>query len=85
MEDDLLTDVDLARRWKVEVVTICQWRWNGKGPRFFKQGRQAFYRPEDVRRYEEQKSRKSTAAQDEEEIWAAPSKFKSSLKKRRFT
>ncbi|MBA3814321.1 MAG: DNA-binding protein [Alphaproteobacteria bacterium] len=85
MEDDLLTDVDLARRWKVEVVTICQWRWNGKGPRFFKQGRQAFYRPEDVRRYEEQKSRKSTAAQDIEEETPAIYKIRHSQRKRRFT
>lgn len=84
MENDLLTEEDLAHRWKVTVVTISQWRWNGKGPRFFKQGRQVFYRPEDVRRYEEQKSKRSTADRYDEEIEATSYKLRMNNKKRRF-
>ncbi|MBA3814645.1 MAG: DNA-binding protein [Alphaproteobacteria bacterium] len=83
MENDLLTPEDLAIRWKVTIFTISQWRWNGKGPRFFKQGRQIFYRPQDVLRYEEQKCKKSTSSQDEEEERASSYKIRSQ-KKRRF-
>ena len=68
MEYDLLTDEDLARRWKVELITICQWRWNGKGPRFFKMGRQIFYRPEDVRYFEEQKTKKARLIRVEKKV-----------------
>ena len=84
MENDLLTEEDLACRWKAEVETIRQWRWNGKGPPFFKQGRQVFYRPEDIRNYEAQKSRKSTAARDIEEEPPALYKIKHSQINRRF-
>lgn len=84
MENDLLTDEDLARRWKVELVTICQWRWNGKGPRFFKMGRQAFYRPEDVRSFEEQKTQKNSADKGREESPPSIYKLKDNQRKRRF-
>jgi predicted site-specific integrase-resolvase len=84
MENNLLTPEDLAHRWKVTVVTISQWRWNGKGPRFFKQGRQVFYRPEDVLRYEERKSRKSTSDIYEEDIEVPSYNLKLSKKQRRF-
>jgi hypothetical protein len=82
MENDLLTEEDLAARWKVTIITLAQWRWTGRGPRFFKAGRQIFYRPQDVLSYEERKSRQSTAYRDEEEEFAAY-RLKQSLIKRR--
>ena len=84
MENDLLTEEDLAQRWKVSILTISQWRWNGKGPRFFKMGRQIFYRPADVQRFEEQKSKRSTAYLDEEEELSAQYKAMRNRKNKRF-
>ncbi len=84
MENDLLTEEDLADRWKVTIMTLCQWRWNGKGPRFFKAGRQIFYRPQDVLNYEEKKSKQSTAYRDDEEALTVAYTIKRNKNKRRF-
>lgn len=60
MPSPLLSEEELAARWKILPITLSHWRWSGRGPRFVKIGRHIFYRPEDVERFEEQKAKKST-------------------------
>lgn len=49
---NLLTQRDLARRWRVSPRTIERWRVLGRGPRFCRIGRQIRYRLCDVCAYE---------------------------------
>ena len=60
MQEPLMEPEDLAKRWKLTPLTLAQWRWTGRGPRFFKAGRNTFYRVQDVEAYEEQKAQRST-------------------------
>jgi hypothetical protein len=48
MEKINLSANELAVRWNVTVKTLRQWRWNGKGPPFFKIGGRAMYRVKDI-------------------------------------
>jgi len=61
MQEPHLSREALAFRWKVTVATLDQWRWNGKGPRFFKIGRNIFYRIKEIESFEESKIRQSTS------------------------
>lgn len=61
MAEPLLTLEELATRWYLRPVTLDQWRWNGKGPRYTKIGRHIFYRIQDVEAFEEKKAKKSTS------------------------
>lgn len=60
MPAPLFEPEDLAKRWKVTILTLAQWRWTGIGPRFFKAGRNTFYRAQDIEAYEEEKAQRST-------------------------
>lgn len=61
MPEPLFEPEDLAKRWKVTLLTLAQWRWTGRGPRFFKAGRNTFYRVQDIEAYEEEKAQRSTS------------------------
>lgn len=61
MAEPLFEPEDLAKRWKLTPLTLAQWRWTGRGPRFFKAGRNTFYREKDVEAYEEEKAQRSTS------------------------
>jgi len=61
MNQHLLTPEDLAARWNVTPATLSQWRWNGRGPRFFKMNKGVRYRLQDVERFEEQNIRQNTS------------------------
>ena len=61
MTDSLLTPDDLCKRWHVTKSTLSQWRWSAKGPPYLKVGRQIFYRPLEVEKFEERMSRRHTA------------------------
>lgn len=52
LKEDLISPEALADRWKMTPVTLAQWRWIKKGPRFTKIGRQIFYRIADIIDYE---------------------------------
>lgn len=67
MQEPLLEPEDLAKRWKVTPLTLAQWRWTGRGPRFFKAGRNTFYRVPDIEAYEEQRAQRSTTHKNDEE------------------
>lgn len=58
MEKRNLTANELAVRWSVTIKTLRQWRWNGKGPPYFKIGGRALYRLEQIEDFE--KAREST-------------------------
>ena len=52
MDQELLTQAALARRWKVSPRTLERWRWLGRGPQYMKVGGQVRYRIADVEAYE---------------------------------
>lgn len=56
-----LTVQDLTKRWEVTPKTLQNWRWNGKGPEYFKVGRTIKYRLEDIESFETAKLRSSTS------------------------
>lgn len=70
-EQPHFTREELAARWGVTVATLDQWRWNGRGPRFFKPGRIIYYRVKDVELFEEIKARQSTAHTPYEQLYRA--------------
>jgi hypothetical protein len=47
-----LTQLDLARRWRVSPRTLERWRWLGQGPAYLKLGGRIVYLLEDVASYE---------------------------------
>ena len=57
-----LTQLDLARRWRVSPRTLERWRWLGQGPAYLKLGAVVAYRLEDVEAFEAARLRESTAA-----------------------
>ncbi|OJW46989.1 MAG: hypothetical protein BGO67_09845 [Alphaproteobacteria bacterium 41-28] len=69
LETTLIEPEDLAQRWKITTITLAQWRWNGKGPRSIKIGRNTFYRPKDIEAFEEQKAKHSTTNTSDEDFF----------------
>ena len=61
MKSAFLTPDDLATRWSTTPNTLSQWRWNGRGPQFFKLGRRVLYKLQDVERFEEGKCYQNTS------------------------
>ncbi|WP_425450195.1 helix-turn-helix transcriptional regulator [Virgifigura deserti] len=57
---DILTSTELAARWHCHKVTLCNWRVQGKGPKFIKIGKEILYRLEDVLAWERDNRRQST-------------------------
>jgi hypothetical protein len=47
-----LTQLDLARRWRMSPRTLERWRWLGEGPAYLKLGRVITYRLDDVETFE---------------------------------
>ena len=47
-----LTQLDLARRWRVSPRTLERWRWLGQGPAYLKLGAAVAYRLDDVEAFE---------------------------------
>ena len=52
MDQELLTQAALAKRWNVSPRTLERWRWTGQGPQFLKVGGRVVYRIEDIEAYE---------------------------------
>ena len=66
MQEPLIEPEDLAKRWKITPLTLAQWRWTGRGPRFMKMGHNTFYRAKDVEAFEEQKAQRSTTHKNDD-------------------
>lgn len=61
--NSFLTARQLARRWKMRIATLRQWRWFNKGPKFQKLGGRALYKLEEVERFENELVRNHTTDQ----------------------
>lgn len=61
MQPSFLTPEELAARWNMPPATLSQWRWNGRGPQYFKIGRHVLYKIEDVHLFEEGRRRSNTS------------------------
>lgn len=52
----MLTPVELAKRWRMDVRTLSNWRFKGKGPAYVKMGEgrntKVLYRLEVIEAYE---------------------------------
>ncbi len=57
-----LTQLDLARRWRVSPRTLERWRWLRQGPAYLKLGAVIAYRLEDVEAFEAGQRRDTTSA-----------------------
>ena len=62
VDQELLTQAALARRWKVSPRTLERWRWLGRGPQYMKVGGQVRYRLPDIEAYEADQLRAAGAA-----------------------
>jgi hypothetical protein len=49
---NLLTQHELAQRWRMSPRTLERWRWLKQGPSYLKLGGHVVYRLEDVQAYE---------------------------------
>ena len=47
-----LTQVDVARRWRMSERTLERWRWLGQGPAYLKVGASVVYKVEDIESHE---------------------------------
>ena len=61
MDQELLTQAALAKRWKVSPRTLERWRWLGRGPQYMKVGGQVRYRLPDIEAYEAAQLRATSA------------------------
>lgn len=51
--DAILSPQQLAERYAgLTTATLTDWRYKGKGPRFFRAGKRVFYREADVEAWE---------------------------------
>jgi hypothetical protein len=57
-----LTQLDLARRWRISPRTLERWRWLRQGPAYLKLGAVIAYRLEDVEAFEARRRNDATAA-----------------------
>jgi hypothetical protein len=51
VSSDFLTQLDLARRWRMSPRTLERWRWLGKGPPYIRIAH-VLYRLDDVKAFE---------------------------------
>jgi hypothetical protein len=47
-----MTQIDLARRWRISPRTLERWRWLNQGPRYIKIGGRVVYRVADIEMFE---------------------------------
>ena len=57
-----LTQLDLARRWRISPRTLERWRWLGQGPAYLKLGAVVAYRLEDVEAFEAERRHEAVAS-----------------------
>ncbi len=65
MNQSLINEKTLAERWGIKPMTLSQWRWNGRGPKFMKIGRKVLYRLQDVETFELERLATNTAYKTE--------------------
>lgn len=54
---DYLSTEELAKKWDMASATLKNWRYHGKGPKYYKLGAyrsaEVLYKKSDIRKYEE--------------------------------
>lgn len=65
MSSPNLTAKELAERWGIRPPTLRQWRWNDRGPKFFKAGGRVLYKILEVEKFEEKSLRDNTTISDD--------------------
>jgi hypothetical protein len=50
--ETVLSQNELARRWRLSPRTLERWRWLGQGPAFLRLGRRIAYRLSDIEAFE---------------------------------
>ena len=55
-----LTQIELAKRWRISPRTLERWRWQKLGPQYLKVGGRVVYRLEDVEAFEAAKLRETS-------------------------
>lgn len=58
----VMTEMELAQRWKVSVKTLQRWRSEGRGPRYMKISKQVSYPLSEVLQFEHNALHDSTSA-----------------------
>lgn len=53
----VFTTDELAARYGITKLTLTDWRYKGKGPAWFKEGKRVYYREEAVETWEKEKER----------------------------
>jgi Helix-turn-helix domain len=48
-----LTQLDVARRWRISPRTLERWRWIGGGPQYLRVGGRVIYRLADIEAFEQ--------------------------------
>jgi hypothetical protein len=56
-----LTQLDLARRWRISPRTLERWRWLRQGPAYLKLGAVITYRLQDVEAFEARQRHEAAA------------------------
>jgi hypothetical protein len=51
-QTDVLSQHELAQRWRLSPRTLERWRWLGQGPAFLRLGRRIAYRLSDIEAFE---------------------------------
>jgi predicted DNA-binding transcriptional regulator AlpA len=57
---ECLTAIQLAKRWHMSVGTLCNWRSQGKSPKYIKIGKTVLYPLEEVEAFERDHLKRST-------------------------
>ena len=58
--EPFLSSRQLAKRWRIPLATLRQWRWFKKGPHFHKVAGQILYYVKDIEAFEEKALRYHT-------------------------
>lgn len=56
-QDQYLCEKGLAQKWGISFRTLQKWRWLSVGPPYIKIGGRVRYSPENIKSFEEERSR----------------------------
>lgn len=57
-----MSETELAEYWHISIRTLQSWRLNGGGPKFLKLGKAIRYSVDEIKRFESENTKTSTAA-----------------------
>ncbi len=60
MNQEYLSTIELAKKWRMHPVSLTNWRTKGKGPHYLKLGGKVLYPVTEVLKWEQAHLRKKT-------------------------